>query len=126
MAVAEVRGPENSRRRRRRNRALSLARRTRVRGRRQEKLHQSAHPDELAKTGRGLETSDPRVDQALIPPPRRYNQAACAEFAPDRHAKAGTATPSPWQSAIFPVSLSAATPLNSFQPPIIASSRRQP
>jgi hypothetical protein len=33
---------------------------------RQEKRHQSPHPDELAKTGRGLETSISRVNEALI------------------------------------------------------------
>src|SRR3954452_21074623 len=47
-----------------------LDRGKRSRRRPEEKLHQSPHPDELAKAGRGLETAVARVDQALITEPR--------------------------------------------------------
>jgi hypothetical protein len=47
----EYQGSQDTRRRPRRDRAFPLGGRTRGRGRRQEKLHQSPHPDELAKTG---------------------------------------------------------------------------
>ena len=63
------RGPHNSCRWRRGDRAVQVDERKRS-GRWQETLDQSPHPDGLAKTGCGLETSLARGHQALIVPPR--------------------------------------------------------
>ena len=65
VPVAGIRGPLDPRGRRCRDRAVPLGGRERNDPRWQEKLHQSPHPDELAKTGRRLETAVPRVHQAL-------------------------------------------------------------
>src|SRR5262245_12893747 len=66
ILVAGLRGPQNSYRRPRSDRAVSLGERKPGHCRWQEDQQQSPHPDELAKAGRGLETSISRVDQALI------------------------------------------------------------
>ena len=69
VADAGLCGPDNSCRWRRGDRAFPLDERKRS-GRWQETLDQSPHPDGLAKTGCGLETSRARGNQALIAPPR--------------------------------------------------------
>ena len=63
--VLEYKDPCDPRGRRCRDRTVPLGGRERSDRRRQEKLHQPSHPDELAKTGRRLETAVPRVHQAL-------------------------------------------------------------
>ena len=62
----EYQDPKIRCRRSSRDRALPLGGRSRGRRRRQEELHQSPHPDELAKAGLGLEAAVPGGDQALI------------------------------------------------------------
>ena len=64
-AVAGISGHKNRRGRSGRDRALPLGGRSRSRCRRQEELNQSAHPDELAEAGCGLETAVAGIDQAL-------------------------------------------------------------
>ena len=65
----EYRKSHDPYRRSNRHRALQLCRRAGIYGRRQESSSKPAHPDELAKAGRGLETAVPLGDQALSASP---------------------------------------------------------
>ena len=78
--IACLSGPQNSCSQHRSDRAVSLGGRKRSCRRWQEKRYQSPHPDELAKTGRGLETSISRGNQALI----ASNGPVCARWGTKR------------------------------------------
>jgi hypothetical protein len=66
VSGAGISGHHDSRGRTRSDRPLPLGGRTTGHGRWQENRHQSPHPDELAKTGRGLETPVPIGHRAVI------------------------------------------------------------